>query len=135
MSGPFPLREEEVAALEARPGVYVLGRERAGGAHGIYVGRAEGDLGLCLRQHLPDAEANLVLRIAGADRFWFRYTETATEAFRMECLLYHAHRYFGNLTHPIGGGPRPWPCPVCEPQGLGFAAALPERAAAAGRAF
>lgn len=114
MSGPLALREEAVASLEARPGVYVLGWEASGGSQWLYVGRSDNNLRSRLMQHLPAKETSIRLQISSPDRFWFRYTETPEEAFHIECQLYHAHHYLGNLTHPDRGPDLTWQCLVCE---------------------
>ncbi len=113
MAGPWPLDDESIALLESRPGVYVLGRERAGAFHGLYVGRSDRDLRAHLAEHLPGREADFFIRLYGPDCFCFQYTATAYEAYRMECTLYHSVQYPSNLLHPDPGQNWRWECPVC----------------------
>jgi len=120
MSGPLRLVEEEIASLDSRPGAYVLGWAANGASQGLYVGRSDADLRSRLLQHLPGRELSIRLQIFAPDRFWFHYTATAEEAFRIECQLYHAHHYLGNLAHPDRGPDHSWGCPVCERKGLGL---------------
>lgn len=113
MSGPLRLCEEDIATLEVRPGVYVLGRACDGNAQGLYVGRSDSSLRDRLRDHLPGRETSIRIQILAPDCFWYTYTATPYEAFRIECQLYHAHRYLCNVVHPPGVPDGAWECPVC----------------------
>ena len=113
MAGPWLLDAESIALLESQPGVYVLGRERAGSFYGLYVGRADSDLREKLRTHLPARELDFFIQLYGPDRFCFTYTATAYEAYRIECTLYHSAQYPANLFHPDPGEQSSWECPVC----------------------
>jgi predicted GIY-YIG superfamily endonuclease len=113
MAGPWLLDDEGIGLLEARPGVYILGRERSGAFYGLYVGRSDMDLKRRLAEHLPGREANPFIRIYAPDRFHCEYTATASEAYRLECTLFHSARYPANLFHPDPGPHADWECPVC----------------------
>jgi hypothetical protein len=113
VAGPWLLEVDGIAQVESRPGVYVLGRERSGTFHGLYVGRADADLRRRLAEHLPGREANPFIRIYAPDRFTFEYTATACEAYRTECTLFHSAKYPANLFHPDPGPHADWACPVC----------------------
>ena len=113
MAGPWQLDPGGVAPLEARPGVYVLGRERAGRFQGIFVGRADEDLRSRLAAHVPGREADILIRLNAPDRFCFQYTDSAHEAYGIECNLYHWLRYPANLLHPDVAMHWDWECPVC----------------------
>lgn len=85
-NGPFPLTAEGVwDYVEANSiGTYILAVEQvteSGTFSADYIGRSDGRLGWRLRDHV---EEDL------DDVFWFRYCDTADEAYQEEMRLYDA---------------------------------------------
>jgi len=99
------LTEESIRGLPPGPGVYVLGRFGVFGQFDQkYVGRADEILPRRLKDHLPNNESNLILRVIRCTHFSFASAANAVEAFRLECGAYHALRDEGyrlvNQVHP-----------------------------------
>jgi hypothetical protein len=84
-------------------GIYALGAIAPGGLqHVDAVGRAE--------QSLGDTLKSLIGVNSG---FMFATVSSATEAFLMECELYHVHMLTGRRAHPIAPEKSALDCPIC----------------------
>ena len=103
--GPHQLSFDTIRGLVTRvsPGVFALGYADLEGRFLINkVGRADDDVSARLR--------NL---IGTANLFKFRYFNTAEEAFKKECALYHDFSPPGNMVHPYRPLGTDWECPYC----------------------
>ncbi len=90
---------------EKKPGVFLLSND---GEVPIKIGRADEDLLETLKK--------LTETVRGIDAqyayFWAKTTETAYEAFLLECELWHRLNRNGQ-PHPVPKEPD-WQCPLCD---------------------
>lgn len=80
--GPYPLTRENVSAVaKARPGAYMLTRGRTASAWPVqYVGRSDSSLLNRLMSHADDGVYA---------EFRCSHASSDTEAFQLECQMYH----------------------------------------------
>lgn len=90
---------------EKKPGVFLLSND---GEVPLKIGRADDDLYETLKK--------ITTTVRGFDSpfayFWAKTTETAYEAFLLECELWHRLNCNGQ-PHPIPKEPD-WRCPLCD---------------------
>lgn len=103
--GPFLLNDRTVKQiiLHARPGVFLLHTVPDGPPR--YLGRDD-----------HDVRAKLLKWLGRSYRYFrFLYGETAAEAFRKQCELYHHHkRTLDNTRHPERPPGTDWRCALCD---------------------
>jgi hypothetical protein len=108
MEGPYRFNIKTINEKVTRvsPGNYVLGRRNEHGTFLFsYIGRANTDL-----------NSKLKSRAAKMDKpfFKFRYSDSAQEAFRIECENYHDYVKDGKNKHPKRPADTDWKCPRCK---------------------
>jgi hypothetical protein len=106
LQGPYPLEFATVDVVVPRRsvGVYTLSRTPGPQAFAIaFIGRAEGDLNVRLKQHVGSYAS-----------FQFTICASPEAAFLAECELFHAHAHVEGQAHPAGSAKNHWKCPWCE---------------------
>lgn len=105
LQGPYRLTYDAIQSKVtlATPGVFALGYSGPDDIFYVnYIGRADKDLRARLRDFI------------GSDSgFKFRALNSAEDAFRRECELFHAFRPPGNRIHPCRPALTTWCCPRC----------------------
>ena len=106
MSGPFPLSHQNIDSRipPSTAGVFVLGTIDNRGTIKVVevLGRSDNDLAGQLKQH-----------VGRADGFLFQIAPTPTEAFHMECDLYHRLGR-ADFLHPVRPAGTALLCPICQ---------------------
>jgi len=113
MEGPFQLADSVIDAVidNTDPAVFLLRRieETPKYAHyRAFIGRTDGNLAETLKQWL-DSEYRV---------FSFQYVESANEAFRQQCTMWHqlegADGKLDNERHPEPSDGQAIRCPICS---------------------
>jgi len=108
MEGPYRFNVKTINEKVTRvsPGNYVLGRRNERGTFLFsYIGRANTDLNLKLKSWAAKIDKPF---------FKFRYSDSAQEAFRIECENFHDYIKDGKIKHPKKPANSDWQCPRCE---------------------
>jgi hypothetical protein len=102
MLGPFSVAQVDAAIIYTSPGAYILSRD---GRHAFYVGRSDVDVGSRIKQSAQEQ---------GCPFFWFEYTTSPRDAYRLECELWHKYGGppLGNENHPPVPAGTYWRCPI-----------------------
>lgn len=109
LAGPFALDRSTVASMvePGFPGVYLLGRQTAPETTTPeYVGRDDKDVQRRLLEWASEGPS---------PHFVFKYCESAEEAYREECRLYHLLNPVRNKNHPACPDGLPLTCAHCPP--------------------
>ena len=108
MQGSYELTRTKVDAIVTRtsPGNYALGYTRGSTFYVQYVGRADSDVALRIKQHIGETY----------ESFMFSYATSPKAAFEKECKNYHDFGGCQSLDNKIPPD-RPagtyWKCPYC----------------------
>ena len=89
------------------PGNYALGYSKDQVFYVQYVGRADVDVNVRIKQHVGE----------GYQRFMFSYATSPKAAFEKECRNYHdfgESKSLKNTLHPDRPENSGWKCPVCK---------------------
>lgn len=92
-----------------QPGTYILANKYN---IAVYVGRADLDLNLRIKDHLPENENNLCIKRSDVVNFYFVHTTSSKDAYILECKWYHNFRPNCNIAHPAKNH-FSWSCPIC----------------------
>ena len=110
MRGPFNLTSIQIDInVMHQPGTYILVNKNN---IAIYVGRADLDLNLRLKDHLPENENNICIERSDVVNFYFAHTSSSKNAYILECEWYHKFRPNCNVAHPAKTH-FSWSCPTC----------------------
>lgn len=123
MRGPFDLTTENIRLIKNEPGVYVLGGKNSDGSYwGCYVGRSDEDVAdrisywfnLINGDEVPKNDSEKCIIRSSPKYYWREYTNSAREAYELECKIYHDHDngYSCNVIHPAKTYSS-WSCPIC----------------------
>jgi hypothetical protein len=94
----------DATVSEQSPGVYALDQSHESGPfYFTYVGRSD-----------TDVKASLHERAHKYKRFKFEYAQSAEEAYRKECELYHDFNPPARIAHPARPHGTKWTCPRCK---------------------
>jgi hypothetical protein len=106
MSGPFPLSHQNIESRipPSTAGVFVLGTIDSRGSLKVVeaLGRSDSDLAGQLKQH-----------VGRAGGFLFQTAPSPTDAFHMECDLYHRMGR-ADFLHPVRPAATNLLCPICQ---------------------
>ena len=108
MEGPYRFNIKTINEKVTRvsPGNYVLGRRNDHGTFLFsYIGRANTDLNSKLKSRAEKIDKPF---------FKFRYSDSAQEAFRIECENFHDYVKDGKNKHPKRPANTDWQCPRCK---------------------
>jgi len=105
LRGRFPLNEVSLRVEILKIGVYILSRD---GKYAHYVGRSDVDLVKRIQHSVNEGN--------GYKYFWFEYSSSAMEAYKLECRWYHKYEPTDNSIHPAVPRGMNWRCPIMNCQ-------------------
>lgn len=101
LSGAHSISAVDRLVAAGSLGAYILSRD---GRAADYVGRSDYDLRERIKASAQEGH--------GYRYFWFQYSTSAMDGYRLECLLYHEYRPADNSIHPAVPQGSNWRCPV-----------------------